>query len=165
MRKELRGAMALTLSVLIGAGCVQGVRETELGREGSGRKILIAAYPSEYKKKVAEGLAERYKDRARVTVVPMRKLDSVDYRSYDALVLIDALMAWQMFNIYTRSFITKVREPEQQKKIVLFLTAGDPKPNQRFQDIDCITGASVINTEADAISRISGKVDAVLKKQ
>ncbi len=165
MKYERTAVIALLLSLLVAAGCVKGVREAELGTAGTGKKILIAAYPSEYKNRVAQGLADRYKDRARVTLVPMRKLDSVDYRGYDALVIIDALMAWQMFNIYSRSFIMKVREPEQQKKIVLFLTAADPNPNKRFHDIDCITGASVMNTEADAITRISGRVDAVLKQQ
>jgi len=165
MRKKYTAAIALVLSLCIGTGCGKGIREMEFGHEGSGKKILIAAYPSEYKKKVAEGLADRYKDRARVTVMPMRKLNRVDYRKYDVLVIIDALMAWQVFNVESSWFVGKIKEPETLNKLVLYLTAGDLKQNYRFQGIDCITGATVMNTEADAISRISGKVDAVLNRQ
>jgi hypothetical protein len=154
----------VAMLLLVTGGCVKGVRETELGPAGAQKKIMIAVYPSEYKNRVAQGLADRYRDRSKVTLLPISRLNSVEYRSYDALVVIDALMAWQMFNVDSSWFVGKIREQETLKKIVLYLTAGNPKEHYRFQGIDCITGASVMSGEGDAIDKISARVDALLKK-
>jgi hypothetical protein len=157
------GIVCIFISALL-CQCGKGVRESEAG-PGAEKKILIAAYSSEFKKNIAQGLADKYRDRSKVTVVPMRSLVAVDYRKYDVLVIIDALMAWQMFNVYSGPFIMKVKEPEEREKIVMYLTAGNPKEHYKFQGIDCITGASVMNGEGEAIDKISGKIDAVLGKK
>jgi hypothetical protein len=165
MRSLFTAVMLIIPLLLFGPGCGKGLRETELGPADADKKILIAVYPSEFKNKVAQGLADRYKDRSKVTVVSIRKLNSVEYRNYDALVIIDALMAWQMFNVDSSWFVGKIREPEALRKVVLYLTAGNPKDNYKFQGIDCITGASVMNKEGEAIDKISGRVDALLRKR
>jgi hypothetical protein len=165
MRNLLTAVMIILPLLSFGPGCGKGLRETEIGPANADKKIMIAVYPSEYKNRVAQGLADRYRNRSKVTVVSLRKLNSVEYRNYDALVIIDALMAWQMFNVDSNWFVGKIREPEALKKIVLYLTAGDPKEKYKFQGIDCITGASVMDKEGEAIDKISGKVDALLRKQ
>ena len=160
-----RSAAVVSLLLLVGAGCVKSVREAEVGPEGAQKKIMIAVYPSEYKNRVGQDLADRYKDRAKVKLVSIRTLNSVEYRNYDVLVIIDALMAWQMFNVDSNWFVGKIKEQDMLKKIVLYLTAGKPKENYKFRGIDCITGASVMAGEGEAVDKISAKVDALLKKQ
>ena len=157
--------MIALLSVLILTQCVRGVREMESGPADAKKSIMIAALSSEYKNRIAEGLAERYKNLTKITVVPLEKLNSIDYRKYDALVIIDALLAWQMFNVRTRSFIGDIKDPEDLKKIVLFFTAGKPEKNYRFMGIDCITGASTMLTDDEVIGKISERIDGILKKQ
>jgi hypothetical protein len=163
--RNIQTASVVAILLIVASGCVKTVREGELGPTGAQKKIMIAVYPSEYKNRVAQGLADRYRDRSKVTLVSIRKLNSVEYRNYDALVIIDALMAWQMFNVDSGWFVGKIKEQETLKKVVLYLTAGDPKENYRFRGIDCITGASVMSGEGEAIEKISVKVDALLKKQ
>jgi hypothetical protein len=154
-------AIILLLSVLFLVQCAKGIRE--IGPADAKKKIMIATLSSEYKDRVAQGLADRYKGRSRVTMVPIEKLNSVEYKNYDALVVIDALMAWQIFNPRTRWFVGKIKEPEERKKIVLFFTAGKPSENYSVMGVDCITGASTINTEAEVISKISERIDRILK--
>jgi hypothetical protein len=156
--------MTALLSVLIFTQCARGVREMEAGPADARKSIMIAALSSEYKNRIAEGLAEHYKNRTKVTVVPIEKLNSVDHRKYDALVIIDALLAWQMFNVRTRSFIGDIKDPVDLKKIVLFFTAGKPSENYSVMGVDCITGASTMNTDDEVIRRISERIDGILKK-
>lgn len=164
MKHAIQTAAVVLLSIAFLAQCGKSIRG-EAGPDASKKRIMIAVYSSEYKKKLARDLADRYRDRSNVTVIPMRRLGSVDYRSFDALVLIDALMAWKMFNVYSTSFIMQVKEPEERGKIVLYLTAANPKENYRLQGIDCITGASVMNNNENDVNRISEKLDAVLRKR
>lgn len=150
------------LALLFVAGCVRGVVKTEIGPAEAGRKMMIAVYPTEYKNRVAQGLADRYRDRANVTLLPIRDLKSVDHREYDALVIIDQLMAWQMFNFESSWFIGKIEDPDERRKIVLYLTAGSPKDDYKFKGIDAMTGATAMDREAETIDAISGRIDALL---
>jgi menaquinone-dependent protoporphyrinogen IX oxidase len=134
-----------------------------MGSADAKHSILIAVYPSEYKNSIVQGLVDRYKEKSKIMVVPIEKLNSVDYKKYDAVVVIDALMAWQMFNARATWFIGKVKEPEEQKKIVLFFTAGDPKENYKVRGVDCITGASPPQADPAAINKISERIDRILK--
>jgi hypothetical protein len=156
-----RTAVFILMLVLL-LGCTKGLVDTQVGAEGGSRKILIAAYPTEYKNKIAQGLASFYKDRAVVTLVTMQDLKSIDYRQYDAFVLIDQLMAWQMFNFESKWFINSLKEPEVRRRLVLYLTAGSPKQNYKFHGVDAMTGATMMNREAEAIETIFARIDAVL---
>ncbi len=155
-------ALILLLPVLFLAQCATGIKQTEMG-PADAKKIMIAALSSEYKDRIVRDLADKYKVSSRVTVMPIEKLNSIDYKKYDVLVVIDALLAWQMFNATTRSFVGKVKEPEEVKKIVLFFTAGKPKEPYKVMGVDCITGASTVNTEAEVVRKISDKIDLILK--
>ncbi len=161
MIKMRHAPVILLLPVLFLAQCGKGIRE--IGPADAKKSIMIATLSSEYKDRIAQGLEERYKSRSRLTMVPIEKLNSVDYKKYDALVVIDALLAWQMFNARTRWFIGRVKEPEERKKIVLFFSAGKPKDNYKVMGIDCITGASTIDTDAEVVSKLSERIDRILK--
>lgn len=157
--------VALMLSLPLLTQCARGIRETEAGPDNAKNRIIIAAYASEFKKGVTQGLLDRYRGSAKVRVVPIEKLSSIKPAAYDAVVVIDQLMAWQMFNPGTRWFIGSVKEPAEMKKLVMYFTAGDPKENYTMMGVDCITGASVQGGEAKAVERISEKIDGILKKQ
>ncbi len=153
--------VVLPLSALLLAHCGKGIRE--VGPADAKKKIMIATMSSEYKDRITAGLEERYRGRSRVSLVPIEKLNSVDTKGYDALVVIDALMAWQMFNARTRWFIGGIKDPEEKRKIVLFFTAGKPSPDYRVMGVDCITGASEMKEEAEVIRKISERIDRILK--
>ena len=154
----------LVASALCMAGCGKGLRVTELGAADAGSSILIASYPSEYKDRVRQGLVERYGDRARITLVPMNRLNSVEYRKYDVLVIIDELHAWQMFNTRTRWFVGKIDDDDVLKRLVLFFTAGKPSDRYTFMGIDAITAASEAQDHAGSVGKLAEKIDLILKK-
>jgi hypothetical protein len=151
------------LSTLFFTQCARGIRETEVGPADAKKKILIAVFSSEYKDRIAQGLVDRYKKQYRVTLVPIERLNSVEYRNYDALVVIDAKMAWQLFNPRTRWFIGKIKDPEDLKKVALFFSAGKPSDNYTVMGVDCISSASERNDEADITRKLSEKIDRILK--
>ncbi len=158
---RIRRLAVIMLPIMVLAYCGKGIRE--VGPADAKKKIMIATLSSEYKDRVARGLEERYRESCRVSMVPIEKLDSVEYKKYDALVVIDALLAWQMFNARTRWFIGRVKEPEEKKKIVLFFTAGKPSPKYSVMGVDCITGASEMNAEAEVVRKLSERIDGILK--
>lgn len=159
----LRRAIPLTLlALLVGVACVKGLVGNEVGPADADRRILLAVFPSEYKLKVARGLVERYQGRVKVAQVSIQDLKSVDHRAYDAIVIVDQLMAWQVFNFESSGFIRSIDAPDARRKIVLYLTAGSPKGDYTFQGIDAMTGATAMNREGDAIEAISGRIDALL---
>jgi hypothetical protein len=161
--RTLRRVLSVaSFSLLVGTGCVRSLVGTEVGPADAGKKILLAVYPTEYKNKVARGIVDRYKDRARITQVSVQVLQSVDYRNYDALVIIDQLMMWQFLNFASREFIGSIDSPDARRKIVLYLTAGTPKPNYDFEGIDAMTGATAMHREGEAIDAISRRIEPLL---
>jgi len=157
----MRRLAVIMLPIVVMTYCGKAIRE--VGPADAKKKVMIATLSSEYKDRVARSLEERYRDSCRVSMVPIEKLASVEYKKYDALVVIDALLAWQMFNARTRWFIGRVKEPEEKKKIVLFFTAGKPSPKYSVMGVDCITGASEMNAEAEVVRKLSERIDAILK--
>lgn len=153
----------IALSVLFLPQCGKNIRETEVGPADAKNKIIIAAYYSDFKNTITQGLVDKFKNRAKVTVVPLENLGKIDPYKYDVLVIIDALLAWQLFNTRTRSFIEKLKDPGERKKLVLFLTAGDPKKNYKFMGVDCITAASQVNKDAEIVDEISEKINSMLR--
>jgi len=155
--------IVIACTVLLLLQCVKNIRETEVGPADAKNKILIAAYYSDFKNTITQGLVEKFKNRAKITVVPLEKIGKIDPYQYDVLVIIDALMAWQMFNPRTRSFIQKLKDPEGKKKLILFLTAADPKKNYKFTDVDCITAASQANKDGEIVEEISARINNMLR--
>jgi hypothetical protein len=153
----------IALTVLVLPQCVKNIRETEVGPADAKNKIIIAAYYSDFKNTVTQGLVDKFRNRAKITVVPLENLGKIDPYKYDVVVIIDALLAWQLFNTRTRSFIENMKDPAERKKLVLFLTAGDPKKNYKFQGIDCITAASQVNKDAEIVEEISVKINGMLR--
>lgn len=157
-----RAISCTILVLLVGGGCARGLVGNEVAPADAGKRILLAVFPSNYKLKIAKGLVDRYKGRLKFTQVSVQDLKSVNHRNYDAVVIIDQLMAWQIFNVESRGFIRSLGAPDAQRKIVLYLTAGSPKPDYRFQGIDAMTGATALNQEVAAIEAISGRIEALL---
>lgn len=155
--------IVVALSVLFMPQCVKNIRETEVGPADAKNKILIAAYYSDFKNAVTQGLVNRFKDKAKITVIQIEKFGKIDPYQYDVLVVIDALMAWQMFNPWTRSAIQKLKDPGEKKKLVLLLTAGNPKKNYKFMDVDCITSASQPNREGEIVEEISARINSMIR--
>lgn len=164
MKRVILTAAVLVMSALLLAGCGKGIRLTEIGPPDAVNSIMIASYPSEYKDKVTQGLVERYRERSKISLVPFEKLNDVDYRKFDVIVVIDALHAWQLFNARTRWFVGRIKEPEELKKVVLFFTAGKPSEPYSVMGIDTITAASEAHDETGSIAKIAVRIDGVLKK-
>lgn len=164
MKRAMAAAGIVVLSAIFLAGCGKGVRVTEYGPANAGSSIMIASYPSEYKDRITQGLVERYKGRSKIALVPLGKLNSIDHRRYDVLVILDALHAWQLFNPTTRWFVGKIKDPADIEKVVLFFTAGKPSERYTFMGIDAITAASEVQDDAGSVAKIAAKIDEVLKR-
>jgi hypothetical protein len=57
-----------------------------------------------------------------------------------------------------------LNNPEEKKKLILFLTAGNPKKNYKFSDVDCITAASQANKEGEIVEEISARINSMLRQ-
>ncbi len=150
------------LSLVILAGCARGLSGNDIGPEDAPKKMVLAVYSTEYKDKIAEGLVDRFKSTVKITQVSVRDLKRVDPKDFDVLVIVDQLMAWQIFNFDSIGFIRNLESPDERRKVVLYLTAGSPKDGYKFQGIDAMTGATAVNREGEAIDMISKRVNLLL---
>ena len=66
--------------------CIKSIRETETGPPDAKSKIIIAVYYSDFKSTITQGLVDRFKNTARVTVIPLEKIGAVDTKKYNAVV-------------------------------------------------------------------------------
>ncbi|OHD66169.1 MAG: hypothetical protein A2176_07975 [Spirochaetes bacterium RBG_13_51_14] len=160
--KTIVDSIAVSLCVIFFLHCGKNIREMEAGPAHAKHKIIIAAFYSDFKETIVEGLVDRLKDKAMVTVVPLNKLEDIDVSAYHAVAIIDSLRAWKLFNVRTRSFIEKIKDPEEKKKIILFLSAGNPKKNYNIAGVDSITAASVRDSNREIVDALAAKIEAVL---
>ncbi|HQH96099.1 MAG TPA: hypothetical protein PLM53_03285 [Spirochaetota bacterium] len=161
MKKTVCAVALMGMSLPFLAQCAKNMRV--VGPADAKKKIAIATLSSGYKDRITQGLADRYKGTTRVTMVPINRLHSLEIKKYDALVIIDALLAWQLFNARTRWFIGGLRDPDERKKIVVFYSAGKPRDDYSVYGVDCITGASEVNDDAEVVRKISDRIDRILK--
>jgi hypothetical protein len=161
--KLIKSIIFLVVACISFSQCVKSIRSVEVGPADAKQSIVIAARYSDYKDSIVQGLVNRFKNAARVTVIPLSKVETVDTRKYNAVVIVDELLAWKMFNYETGSFINTIKDPVEKKKIVLFMTAGKPSKNYSFLGVDCITAASQQATNEAIVDEIAAKIKGVLR--
>lgn len=158
MKKIITAGAVLSVFVFA-AACSKKLVETSFAPDQAKYTILIAGDSSEFKDKIRGKLIDTYKNTATIKVVNINKLKKEDVGSVDAVVIMDTCFAWTGFNPSLKSFM---KLPENRKKTVVFITAGDPDWSYQYEEVDAITSASNLNNEEDVYSRIKSELDRIL---
>lgn len=157
--KKIMTISAVISVFIFAAACSKKLVETSFAPEQAKYKILIAGDSSEFKDLIRSKLIETYKNTASINVISIKKLNKEDVGSVDAVIIMDTCLAWTGFNPTMKSFM---KLPENRKKTVLFITAGDPDWTYRYEEVDAITSASNLEQEDDVFKRIKSELNKIL---
>jgi len=153
MRKIL--IFSLVILVLL-FGCKKGLEQKNIGE--SSNKILIAGVKSDFKEKVMKQLFDKFSDDYSFEIRPLKVLRSINYSDYSKILVIDSCEAWMKFNPTVSNHLSKLSE-DDKKKLILFITAGDPEWQFSSNGVDAITSASEDDKLDNVVKQISERIE------
>jgi flavodoxin len=149
--------------VLLVYACSGNIQEKKMENPGAKFRLLIAVIEgraSEFKEAVIQQMIEKYKDTCAIDVLNVSQTEQITQKQYDVVLLIDRCKWGMKFN----STFKKLAAELDQKKLVVFITAGDADWKYSDNGIDAVTSASKNGKEQDVVQEIAKKIDAVLNK-
>ena len=111
-----------------------------------------------HKKALTEMIRADYSEFYDVSVLEVAKPEDIAGQTYDALVVMESLKAWLLFNRGLKQFT----ELPDQSKIVYFVSSGDGKWRWKGKDIRIVTGASSKARPEDSYIRLKEELDSIL---
>lgn len=147
--------------VFILTACSKNLRETTIENPGASYRLVIAGDASDFKDSIRDRLVNNYKDICHIDVINLDKLAGVDSREYNAVLIMDTLMAWGGFNTEVKKFIDA--QPDSHK-IVVFFSAGDEEAAYSYKGVDAVTSASVPSEETAVVDALTQKIDLLLSE-
>jgi len=162
MRTRWNDFFFFFMIVLLATACSKNIRETTVENPDASYRLVIAGDSSEFKDSIRERLMNNYQHICHIDVVNLDKLEGIDEDQYDAVLIMDTLMAWGGFNREVKRFIDSRQD---SRKIVVFFTAGDPESVYSYKGVDAITSASVPAQEDDVVDRLTREIDLLLSGQ
>lgn len=145
--------------VLFFSSCSRNIKETTINNLNAPHKIVIASNGSDFRDSIRNKVIKKYSDNCYIEVINLDKLQTVEYDRYDAILVMDAIIAWGGFNPEMKNYIDSLSE---NKKVVLFLSAGDEELKYSYKGVDAISSASVVEEEDKIVQEITGKIDKLL---
>jgi hypothetical protein len=149
-------------TLLMLTACSKNLRETTLENPDASYRLIIAGDSSDFKDSIRDKVVNNYKDICHIQVVNLDKLEEIDYDQYDAVLIMDTLMAWGGFNQEVKTFINALQD---NQKVVVFFSAGDAEAKYSYKGVDAITSASIVSNEDVVVDKLTQKIDLLLSKR
>jgi len=157
----IRYLLFAALTVIFFSSCSRNIKETTINNLNAAHKIVIASNGSDFRDSIRDRVIKKYSDNCYIEVINLDKLQTVEYDRYDAILVMDAIIAWGGFNPEMRNYIDSLSD---KKKVVLFLSAGDEELKYSYKGVDAISSASVVEEEDKVVKEITGKIDMLLSE-
>ena len=123
------------------------------------KTLLIATQGSDFKNKVTEGIIADYKsDSIFIKVIDVSSLETIAVNDYNALLIIHTWENWKP-PMAVKSFIERTKSDAH--KIVVLTTSGEG--SYKMDDVDAITGESIIENVPLFIDKIKKRLNPLLK--
>ncbi|TXE04181.1 hypothetical protein ESY88_04890 [Subsaximicrobium wynnwilliamsii] len=124
-------------------------------------KLLIAAMGSPFKDSIAARVLKHYNaSRVAVDVIKVKGLANTDAAHFDAILMLHSWEAGAPTEI-VQAFMDK--SPESEKKIVMLTTSWNGL--EQMENIDAITGASIMVDVSVFTDQIIKRLDRLLKNK
>jgi len=159
--QSIRYILYAAWMTVVFSSCSRNIKEMTINNLDAPHKIVIASNGSDFRDGIRDKIIRKYSDNCYIEVINLDKLQEVEYDRYDAILVMDAIIAWGKLNPEMRNYIDSLGD---KKKIVLFLSAGDEELQYSYNGVDAISSASVVEEEEKAVREITGKIDALLSK-
>lgn len=163
-RKKIISGIIILVIGLLGFGTwynfqySMDVAETyEVNPQIQHKSILIATQGSKFKNDIVEKIVKHYGSQPiYVKVTDVSNLEKVDESVWSAILI---LHTWEMYKppLVVETFMNKVKN---QTKIVVLTTSGDGE--YKMENVDAITGASVMEDVPARVAEIKKRLDEVL---
>ena len=147
--------------LLLTLSCSKNIPEQKFPAEYPKFNLLITGVTSEFKQEIISRLLERYKDKGNVNFVDISKINQMQCVTYDAIVVMDSVQAWSLWNFSLKSFLERTHSC---KNIVLLFTADDPEWKYKYRNIDAITSASIVGDEDRVFNELTTQIDELISK-
>jgi hypothetical protein len=135
---------------------------SELNEPSLDKKVLVASRYSEFKEAVIEKLKEAFKDQpVYIKFIGLGDLEQEDAKRYNAVVMINKCMAWQM----DRNVIGFVKRYKDQGNMIVLTTSGDGNwlPKMEGRNFDAISSASKQANVDKVAGQIIDKVNSFVQ--
>ncbi len=108
MHQTSKWAIAGIIFILmLSLSCSKQIPEQRFVTENAKYDLLITGVTSEFKADIISRIVDRYKDQGNVDLVYLDKLDQMQCDDYDAILVIDSVQAWSLWNFSLKSFLEK----------------------------------------------------------
>jgi hypothetical protein len=152
-------SLILLVAISIAASCTRNIKETKITAESAKYNFVFASDSTEFKDSIRGKLIAKYSGQANIDLVNIDKIKDIKAKDYDVILIIDTCIGGARGNTSLNSFLTNL---ENNKKTVLFITAGDSDWKFNDKRIDAITSASKIENIEPIYSQISKKIDQII---
>lgn len=162
-KKIIKGLIVLVIG-LLGFGTwydwyysMEVAKTYEVNPQVQQPSLLIATQGSTFKNAIVEKIVEHYSSHPMyVKVVDVAELEKVDVSVWNAILI---LHTWEMYKppLEVGTFINNL---DNQNKIVVLTTSGDSE--YKMENVDAITGASVMDEVPAQVEEIKKRLDVVL---
>jgi hypothetical protein len=135
---------------------------SELNKPTLDKKVLVASRYSEFKEAIIEKLREAFKDQpVYIKFIGLGDLEQEDAKRYNAVVMINKCMAWQM----DRNVIGFVKRYKDQGNMIVLTTSGDGNwlPKMEGRNFDAISSASKQANVDKVAGQIIDKVNSFVQ--
>jgi hypothetical protein len=154
--------VGIILVLMLFLSCSKQIPEQRFVTENPRYDLLITGVTSEFKSDIITRIVDRYKDQGNVDLINLDKLDQLQCDDYDAILVMDSVQAWSMWNFSLKSFLEKT---ENCKNVVLLYTAGDPDWKYQYHELDAITSASQIEDQERVFNELTYAIDVLISKK
>jgi len=148
--------------LMLSLSCSKQIPEQRFVIENAKYDLLITGVTSEFKADIISRIVDRYKDQGNVDLVYLDKLDQLQCDDYDAILIIDSVQAWSLWNFSLKSFLEKT---ENCNNVVLLYTAGDPDWEYQYHELDAITSASQVEDQDRVFDELTYAIDVLVSKK
>ena len=159
--QEIRYLLYAVLMVIVFSSCSRNIKEMTINNLNAPHKIVIASNGSDFRDSIRDKVIRKYSNNCYIEVINLDRLQAIEYERYDAILIMDAIIAWGGLNSEMRNYIDSLSD---KKKVVLFLSAGDEELKYSYNGVDAISSASVVTEEEKVVQEITGKIDILLSE-
>lgn len=157
----MKKLIIILFGLMIVSGCGgKDVKELSYNPDGDQKIILASVRGSDFKERIIQTLAEKYKDDYSVVVINLDEYQQIADKSYDVIVLMDENQAGMRFS----GKVKKIADKLDKEKTILFVTAGDPDWELDHKGYDTVSSASKTEKVDEVVQELSEKIEAILEK-
>ncbi len=123
----------------------------------SSKTLLIATQGSTFKDSIVSGIISHFRERDLfIQVVDIKALDRIEQSQWDAICLIHT---WE-YSRPPKAIETFIQASRERERLVVFTTSGDG--GFKMEEVDAITGASVMADIPNHLAQLIPKIEEVL---